>query len=142
MSKAQCPRPSDIEGGHAYWVEHAHHLGVYEFRPATGEVLASGRVLAHLNEAESETLNLLINAYPLPVPRARLIHEMRRIGCYCNPDTTKAVVRRIRKKLGAAAVSTHARGYQFNAEYWMGAPSAGAREDLRESVDRRPLARG
>ena len=123
MRQVESLGPSDIEVSPAYWATHAHHVGAYEFRPATGEVLASGSVLASLNEAEAETLNLLISIYPLPVPRARLIHEMRRIGCYWNPDTTKVVVRRIRKKLGDPVISTHPWGYQFNADYWISGTS-------------------
>jgi DNA-binding response OmpR family regulator len=100
-----------------YWVSRSHRFGSYEFRPSTGEVVAQNDVTTFLTESEAETLHLLIVAYPLPVPRSRIIQEMRRIECYGHVDTTEVVVARLRRKLGSAIISTHPRGYQFNAEH-------------------------
>ncbi len=103
----------------SFWSTRAHRFGTYEFRPETGEVLVDGVAHAQLTETEAETFNVLIRVYPLPVPRRRLVEEMRRLGCYWHIDTAKVVVARIRHKLGAGIIETHPRGYLFNPTYWV-----------------------
>ena len=103
----------------SFWATRAHHFGRYEFRPETGEVLLDGVVAAQLTETEAETFNVLIRVYPLPVPRRRLVQEMRRLGCYWHIDTAKVVVARIRSKLGAGIIETHPRGYLFSPGQWV-----------------------
>lgn len=103
----------------SFWSSRAHRFGPYEFRPETGEVLMQGSLHAQLTETEAETLNVLIRVYPLPVPRRRLVQEMRRLGCYWHIDTAKVVISRIRVKLGAGIIETHPRGYLFSPRYWV-----------------------
>ena len=103
----------------AFWSSRAYRFGAYEFRPETGEVLQDGAVRAQLTETEAETFNVLIRVYPLPVPRTKLVQEMRRLGCYWHIDTAKVVIARIRTKLGAGIISTHPRGYLFTPEFWV-----------------------
>jgi DNA-binding response OmpR family regulator len=105
----------------SFWSTRAHRFGAYEFRPETGEVLHDGAPFAQLTETEAETFNVLIRVYPLPVPRRRLVEEMRRLGCYWHIDTAKVVVARIRHKLGAGSIETHPRGYLFTPAYWIAA---------------------
>ena len=97
----------------------SHRFGRWRFRATTGAVLYDGEPVTRLTETESETLDLLIRAYPLPVPRDVLIQEMRRVECYGNINTIKVVIRRLRHKLGDRVVSTHAWGYRFNPEDWL-----------------------
>lgn len=103
----------------AFWSSRAYRFGSYEFRPETGEVLVDGAVTAHLTETEAETFNVLIKVYPLPVPRRKLVEEMRRTGCYWHIDTAKVVIARIRAKLGAGIIETHPRGYLFSPQFWV-----------------------
>jgi DNA-binding response OmpR family regulator len=103
----------------AFWSSRAYRFGPYEFRPETGEVLCDGAVQAQLTETEAETFNVLIRVYPLPVPRRKLVQEMRRLGCYWHIDTAKVVIARIRTKLGAGIIETHPRGYLFSPEFWV-----------------------
>ena len=103
-----------------FWESRAIRFGEFEFRPETGEVRESGNVVARLSETESETLMVLIKVYPLPIPRRGLVREMQRIGCYWHPDTVKVVVSRLRSKLGARIIETHARGYLFTPDVWLG----------------------
>ncbi len=104
-----------------FWNARAVRFGAFEFRPETGEVLQRGTVVARLSETESETLMVLIRVYPLPIPRRGLVREMQRIGCYWHPDTAKVVVSRLRSKLGPEIIETHARGYLFTPDVWLGA---------------------
>ena len=104
-----------------FWDSRAIRFGEFEFRPETGEVRERGAVVARLSETESETLMVLIRVYPLPIPRRGLVREMQRIGCYWHPDTAKVVVSRLRSKLGAKIIETHARGYLFTPDVWLGA---------------------
>jgi DNA-binding response OmpR family regulator len=105
----------------SFWSNRAHRFGAYEFRPETGEVLRAGLPCAQLTETEAETFNVLIRVYPLPLPRRRLVEEMRRLGCYWHVDTAKVVVARIRSKLGAGIIETHPRGYLFSPAFWIAA---------------------
>lgn len=104
-----------------FWSARAIRFGEFEFRPETGEVRERGIVVARLSETESETLMVLIKVYPLPIPRRGLVREMQRIGCFWHPDTAKVVVSRLRSKLGPAIIETHARGYLFTPDVWLGA---------------------
>jgi DNA-binding response OmpR family regulator len=98
----------------AFWAARSYTFGQWSFRPETGEVVVGGALAAELTETEAETLLILVRAYPLPVPGKRMVAEMRRIGCYWHVRTVKAVIRRIRLKLGVTVVTTCERGYRFN----------------------------
>jgi DNA-binding response OmpR family regulator len=120
MSRLQVESRDDLDtANRAFWSSRAYRFGAYEFRPETGEVLVDGAVTAHLTETEAETFNVLIKVYPLPVPRRKLVEEMRRMGCYWHIDTAKVVIARIRTKLGAGIIETHPRGYLFSPRFWV-----------------------
>jgi len=120
MNTLQVPNPDALaDVNRTFWSTRAHRFGPYEFRPETGEVLHDGAVHAQLTETEAETFNVLIRVYPLPVPRRRLVQEMRRLGCYWHIDTAKVVVARIRTKLGPGIIETHPRGYLFSPQFWI-----------------------
>ena len=93
MERMQLATPEALDDAdRSFWAHRAHRFGPYEFRPETGEVLREGAVMAQLTETEAETFNVLIRVYPLPVPRRKLVQEMRRLGCYWHIDTAKVVI--------------------------------------------------
>jgi DNA-binding response OmpR family regulator len=120
LNTLQVSNPDALDDvNRSFWANRSHRFGAYEFRPETGEVLVEGEVVAQLTETEAETFNVLIRVYPLPVPRRRLVEEMRRLGCYWHIDTAKVVIARIRTKLGPGIIETHSRGYLFSPRFWV-----------------------
>lgn len=103
----------------ALWADKGWTFGGWQFRPPTGEVLKDGKLVTTLTETEAETLNVLIKAAPLPLPRRTVVEEMRRMNCYWHADTVKTVVSRLRAKLGQRVIVTESRGYRFNPEAWL-----------------------
>jgi len=97
-----------------YWRDHGFTFGDWQFRVGSGEVWAGGVCVAHLTETESETLAVIVRAWPQSVPRKGIVREMARVECYWHVDTCKVVVRRLRGKLGAGIIETVGqRGYRF-----------------------------